>query len=312
MARPARRLAANAPGPFYVDANCIDCGTCWRWDPAHFAPGGGQARVARQPEGELATVRALLAQQACPVAAIGSPAELLRRHSTALASDGFPAPLVSHPLAEIHYCGWTSRLSFGASSYLLVRSPDAGGNVLIDSPRFNAPLARRIASLGGLVAIVLTHRDDVADHARWAAHFSCPRWMHRADADAAPGAEHLVDGRAPVEGPPGVLLVPTPGHTAGSMVAVLGAAGSEEGQVLFSGDHLWWSERLQQVVASRRYCWWNWPEQVRSVEALLPLDVRWLLPGHGDRRAFAPGAWAPALHTTLEGCQAGTLGEDPW
>ena len=269
MARPARRLAANAPGPFYVDVSCIDCGTCWRWDPAHFAPGGGQARVARQPEGELATVRALLAQQACPVAAIGSPAELLRRHSTALASDGFPAPLVSHPLAEIHYCGWASRLSFGASSYLLVRSPDAGGNVLIDSPRVNAPLARRIASLGGLVAIVLTHRDDVADHARWAAHFSCPRWMHRADADAAPGAEHLVDGRAP-------------------------------------------SERLQQVVASRRYCWWNWPEQVRSVEALLPLDVCWLLPGHGDRRAFAPGAWASALHTTLEGCQAGTLGEDPW
>jgi ferredoxin len=77
MARPARRLAANAPGPFYVDASCIDCGTCWRWDPAHFAPGGGQARVARQPEGELATVRALLAQQACPVAAIGSPAEVL-------------------------------------------------------------------------------------------------------------------------------------------------------------------------------------------------------------------------------------------
>lgn len=311
MARLARRLAANAPGPFYVDTSCIDCGTCWRWDPAHFAPGGGQARVAQQPEGERATVRALLAQQACPVAAIGSPAVLLRRHSTALAKNGFPALLVSHPLADIHDCGWASRQSFGASSYLLVRPPDAGGNVLIDSPRYNRLLARRITSLGGLAAIVLTHRDDVADQAHWASHFGCPRWIHRADADAAPGAEHLVEGRAPVEGPPGLRLVPTPGHTEGSMVAVLGAAGSEVGQVLFSGDHLWWSERLQQVVASRRYCWWNWPEQVRSVEALLPLDVRWLLPGHGDRRAFAPGGWGSALRTTLEGCQAGTPGEDP-
>jgi glyoxylase-like metal-dependent hydrolase (beta-lactamase superfamily II)/ferredoxin len=309
MARPAPRLAANAPGPFYVDASCIDCGTCWRWDPDHFAPGAGQARVDRQPEVEAATVRALMAQQACPVAAIGSPGELLRRYSATLALEGFPALLVQHPLGQIHYCGWASRLSFGASSYLIVRPPEAGGNVLIDSPRFSPPLARRIAALGGLAAIVLTHRDDVADQARWAAHFGCPRWIHSADGDAAPDAEHRVEGRSPVPGPACLTLLPTPGHTAGSIVAVLGAAGSEEGQVLFSGDHLWWSERLQQVVASRRYCWWNWAEQVRSVEILLPLDVRWLLPGHGDRRAFAPGAWATALRATLVGCHAGGMEE---
>ena len=103
MARPSRRLAANAPGPFFVEASCIDCGTCWRWDPEHFAPGDGHARVARQPEGEGAQVRALLAQQACPVAAIGSPAELLRRHRAALETAGFPALVVRHPLAEVSY-----------------------------------------------------------------------------------------------------------------------------------------------------------------------------------------------------------------
>lgn len=304
MAEPA---AATDPldGPFRINGRCIDCGTCWRWDPDHFSPGEGQARVARQPEGASATVRALLAQQACPVAAIGSPAELLRRHSSALAAQGFPALLLRHSLGAIHYCGWASRQSFGASSYLLVAPAGAGGNVLIDSPRFSAPLARRIAALGGLAAIVLTHRDDVADHDRWATTFTCPRWIHRADADAAPGAERLVEGHDPVAGPAGLQLIPTPGHTAGSMVAVLGQAGSEEGQVLFSGDHLWWSERLQQVVASRRYCWWNWQEQVASVEALVPLDVCWLLPGHGDWRAFAPGQWAQDLQTTLAGCHAG-------
>jgi glyoxylase-like metal-dependent hydrolase (beta-lactamase superfamily II)/ferredoxin len=303
MARLVHRLATNAPGPFFVDASCIDCGTCWRWDPDHFAPGDGQARVAQQPEGEAATLKALLAQQACPVAAIGSPPQLQRLHRAALAQKGFPALLTRHGEAAIHECGWASRRSFGAASYLLVQPAEAGGNVLIDSPRFNAPLARRIAALGGLAAIVLSHRDDVADHDRWAAHFGCPRWIHAADGAAAPEAEHQLQGTDAQAGPAGLRLLPTPGHTAGSMVAALGEAGSAEGQVLFSGDHLWWSEQLGEVVASRRYCWWNWSEQVRSVERLRPLDVRWLLPGHGGRRAFGPGQWPLALRATLERCQ---------
>ncbi|MEB3322113.1 MAG: ferredoxin, partial [Synechococcaceae cyanobacterium] len=185
MARPSLRLSANAAGPFYVDSSCIDCGTCWQWDPDHFAPAGTTSHVHRQPEGEEETRRALLALQACPVAAIGAPGDLLSRTP----ADGFPALLTRHPAGDVHYCGWASRRSFGASSYLVVRP---AGNVLIDSPRFSAPLARRIEALGGLVAIVLSHRDDVADHDRWAARFGCPRWIHQADADAAPGAEHRV------------------------------------------------------------------------------------------------------------------------
>jgi ferredoxin len=23
---------------FWVKERCIDCGTCWQWDPQHFAP----------------------------------------------------------------------------------------------------------------------------------------------------------------------------------------------------------------------------------------------------------------------------------
>ena len=41
------------------------------------------------------------------------------------------------------------------------------------------------------------------------------------------------------------------------MVAVLG----HQDRVLFSGDHLWWNPGQQMVVASQRYCWWNWAEQ---------------------------------------------------
>jgi glyoxylase-like metal-dependent hydrolase (beta-lactamase superfamily II) len=170
-----------------------------------------------------------------------------------------------------------------------------GGNVLIDSPRWSLPLARRIAELGDLAEIVLSHRDHVADHARWAEHFACPRWIHAADADAAPGAEQQVEDREPVVLDPDLTLFPTPGHTAGSMVVVLG----QRARVLFSGDHLWWQPALGEVVASRRSCWWNWQEQVRSVQRLLDLDVAGLLPGHGDRQASAPGEWRAALTRTL-------------
>jgi glyoxylase-like metal-dependent hydrolase (beta-lactamase superfamily II)/ferredoxin len=288
MARAEQRLAANVAGPFFVDASCIDCGTCWQFDPAHFAPTGESSHVQRQPQGEAEVLAALLALQACPVAAIGTTAELLRR----MPADGFPSLITRHAAGEVYYCGWASRRSFGASSWLIVRP---GGNVLIDSPRWSAPLARRIEALGGLAAIVLSHRDDVADQARWARAFGCERWIHQADAEAAPGAERLVVGAAAQQLDADLQLIPTPGHTAGSMVAVLGRSR----QVLFSGDHLWWNPRQQVVVASRRYCWWNWEEQLRSVERLLELDVAWLLPGHGDRHAFEPGAWRPALEHTL-------------
>ncbi|MEB3318106.1 MAG: MBL fold metallo-hydrolase [Cyanobacteriota bacterium] len=288
MAHPGTRLPANAPGPFYVDSRCIDCGTCWGWDPRHFAPApsGASAHVCRQPVGEDAIERALLALRACPVAAIGAPAPLLRRTPEA----GFPALLTRHPAGDVYYCGWASRRSFGASSYLIVRPT---GNVLIDSPRFNAPLARRFEALGGLAAIVLTHRDDVADHDRWAARFSCPRWIHAADADAAPDAEWRLNGEDPLDLDADLRLIPTPGHTAGSLVALLG------GQILFAGDHLWWSDLASAVVASRTYCWHDWPSQLASVAKLRDLDVRWLLPGHGGRQAFAAGEWAPQIDGVL-------------
>lgn len=276
------------PGPFSVNDRCIDCGTCWQFDPLHFAPTGSSSQVIRQPEGEAETRQALLALQACPVAAIGTTPELRRLTP----SDGFPALVTRHASGDIYYCGWASRRSFGASSWLVVR-PE--GNVLIDSPRWSAPLARRIAALGGLQALVLTHRDDVADHQRWAKALGCSRWIHQADADAAPDAEHQVQGSAAVALDGALQLIPCPGHTAGSMAVLLG----ERRSVLFSGDHLWWRPEQAVLVASERYCWWDFQEQLRSVERLKELDVAWLLPGHGHAHAFAPGEWRAALEQTL-------------
>jgi ferredoxin len=88
---------------FWENERCIDCGTCWQWDPQHFAPApsGDAAHVWRQPEGEPETTRALLALRACPVAAIQAPADQVRRTP----ADGFPALLTHHPAGEVYYCG---------------------------------------------------------------------------------------------------------------------------------------------------------------------------------------------------------------
>lgn len=75
-------------------------------------------------------------------------------------------------------------------------------------------------------------------------------------------------------------------------------------QILFSGDHLWWSPEHQAVVASRTYCWWDWPRQVASVAKLRDLDVRWLLPGHGNRHRFKSGQWRQLIDRTLAFCRA--------
>ena len=78
------------------------------------------------------------------------------------------ASMLFRSIAEsIYFCGFTAESSFGAWSYLIVRPESEGGNVLIDSPRFATQLAKRIAAMGGVRTMFLTHKDDVADHARW-------------------------------------------------------------------------------------------------------------------------------------------------
>ena len=283
----------TASSAFRINDRCIHCGTCWTFDPLHFACGADAALVCQQPADEPARRQALLALQACPVAAIETSRALQRTTPV----HGFPSWVCSHAAGEVYYCGWASRRSFGASSWLIQR-PD--GNVMVDVPRWSAPLARRIRAMGGLARIVLTHRDDVAEHQRWADAFGCERWIHRGDADAAPAAEQILDGQEPFRLAAQLQLVPTPGHTAGSMALLLG----DQRSVLFSGDHVWWNREQAVLVCSERYCWWDFSVQIRSLERLQPLDVAWLLPGHGHRHAFAPQAWSEAVHQTLNWIRA--------
>jgi glyoxylase-like metal-dependent hydrolase (beta-lactamase superfamily II) len=175
----------------------------------------------------------------------------------------------------VYFCGFASESSYGASSYLIVR-PE--GNVLIDSPRFATPLVKRIEELGGVRLMFLTHRDDVADHEKWAAHFNAERILHRDDVSrSTANVERVLTGPEAAALDTDLLAIPTPGHTRGHTVLLY------RNRYLFTGDHLWWSQPNDSLHASSNVCWYSWTEQTRSMERLAGYEFEWVLPGHGRR-----------------------------
>jgi glyoxylase-like metal-dependent hydrolase (beta-lactamase superfamily II)/ferredoxin len=275
VATTAFRLTDNAPGDYFVDASCIDCDTCRQIAPDTYArvDALGQSIVARQPETAEERRRAAMALVACPTASIGTS----RKADVAAVSTAFPERIAD----DVYYCGYAAESSFGASSYLL-RRPD--GNVLIDSPRAARPLLKRIEELGGVRLMILTHRDDTADHAAFHRAFGCERVIHESDVDAGTEVvERQLRGDEPVHLGADLTVLPVPGHTRGSVGLLAG------GRYFFSGDHLWYESLLRRLHASRSVCWYSWSEQIRSMKRLAGFEFEWILPGHG-RRYQAPSA----------------------
>jgi glyoxylase-like metal-dependent hydrolase (beta-lactamase superfamily II)/ferredoxin len=263
MARLADRLSANADGDLYVDASCIDCDLCRQIAPATFSRSNraNQSYVAHQPHpGQLH--RALMALVTCPTSSIGMTHKL----DTRAAARAFPEPAGG----DVYFCGYASAESYGAAAWLVRR---ADGNVLVDSPRWSRVLADRITELGGVRWMLLTHRDDIADHARWQRHFDCERVMHRAD--AVPGVEHVVETIEELA--PDLVIVPVPGHTRGSCALV------DRETNAFTGDHVWGTDDGIALEAGRGVCWHSWPEQKRSFGRLAEFRFTRVFPGHGRR-----------------------------
>ncbi len=281
MAQRARSFAENAPGPFFVDDTCIDCGTCYTLAPEVFRDAGGHSLVHRQPADATGRRGASMAVLACPTASIGTE----DKSEIAGATASFPTPIED----EVGFCGYTSEKSFGAWSYFVQRPR---GNVLMDSPRAAGPLLAALEARGGVSTMVLSHRDDVADHAAFRRRFRCDRVMHRAD--RVPALERYVDGNDPVRLADDLVFIPTPGHTPGSACLLY------RDTFLFTGDHLYWNPEAGRLSASKAMNWHSWPEQLRSLERLLDFEFRWVLPGHGaSLRADSPGQMRAELERAL-------------
>ena len=282
MAKVNLRLAENISGDFYVDSSCIDCDTCRWMTPSVFNRAGGQSVVYHQPTNETERLRSLQALLACPTSSIGTvekPVDI----KNAIAS--IPIPVSEN----VYHCGYHSKNSYGAASYLIVR-PE--GNVLVDSPRFAPPLVKRLEEMGGIRYLYLTHRDDVADHQKFHEYFKCDRILHSDDITTdTRNVEIQLTGLESFALDNDLLIIPVPGHSKGHTVLLYK-------NFLFTGDHLAWSEGLQQLVGFPDVCWYSWSKQVESMRQLLNYSFEWVLPGHG-RRYHADTA---TMHQQMQQC----------
>lgn len=302
--------AENVPGSFFVDHTCIDCDTCRWMAPDTFGRVGQQSAVVRQPadrEGRVAALKALLSCPTYSIHATERSSEDLRAAQQAL-----PAPVPGVPRgadgSSVLYTGWATEKSFAGCAYLIVRPT---GNILVDSPRYNPILAKRIEELGGVRHIFLTHKDDVGDHEAWARKFGAQRILHEIECNERQGTDKVeikLTGQGPwalhpdgsvtaapapstssgydaaADAASDVTMVLTPGHTRGHVCLYHSPTKS-----LLSGDHLCSADGdvpsapQDQLHVFTDFNWYSVPQQLDSVAALLQYDWLHVLPAHGRR-----------------------------
>lgn len=268
MAHITQRRRENVAGDFYVDSTCIDCDTCRWMAPEVFYEAGEQSAVYHQPTNETERLKAMQALLACPTSSIGTIEKPRDIKDVQLS---FPVLIEDN----VYHCGYHAESSFAAASYF-IQLPE--GNILVDSPRFAAPLVKRLEEMGGVRYMYLTHRDDVADHQKFQEHFKCDRILHQDDITAdTRNVEMQLTGNEPIQLAPDLLIIPVPGHSKGQTVLLY------QQKFLFTGDHLAWSPELNQLYAFPDYCWYSWSEQIKSMRRLASYSFEWVLPGHGRR-----------------------------
>lgn len=178
-----------------------------------------------------------------------APRELAADHATVLAD------------VEPDLVGIGVEPSFGIGQRaLLVRTAD--GNVLWDCvPLLDDHARERVAALGGIGAICVSHPHFYASMVDWAEHFDARILLERSDAEwvCRPSERmEFFDERA--EPVPGVTVARVGGHFAGS--SVLHWPGADGRGVLLTGDSI-------QVMADTAWVSFMW-----SYPNALPLDER--------------------------------------
>jgi glyoxylase-like metal-dependent hydrolase (beta-lactamase superfamily II)/ferredoxin len=285
MAHLNQRRPQNVNGDFYVDSTCIDCDTCRWMAPEVFYDVDDQSAVYHQPTNEAQRLAALEALLACPTSSIGT---VEKPKDIKVAQEKFPILVVEN----VYHCGYHSEKSYGAASYL-IQLPE--GNILVDSPRFTPPLVKRLEEMGPIRYMYLTHKDDVADHQKFAEHFQCDRILHTDDITAdTRNVEIQLTGSEPFALTPDLLIIPVPGHTKGQTALLY------KNKFLFTGDHLAWSESLHQLTAFYGVCWYSWSEQTKSMRNLANYSFEWVLPGHGRRFHADNESMRQQMHKCIE------------
>src|SRR5262245_35164300 len=132
-----KRHPQNAPGDWYVDTRCIDCGAARPAAPGLRVGRGGQPVFERQPQTADERMMAWHARLLCPTASV-------RTESHARAPDGvFPEQMTK----GIYRLDYNAKSAYGAHSFAIRR---AAGNVMLDGPRFTRAVVAQFENWGGL------------------------------------------------------------------------------------------------------------------------------------------------------------------
>lgn len=256
-----------------------------------FGRAQGKSFVQTQPIDEASWLSAQRAAVSCPVGSIKSE---VGRPEARTARDGFPLVIDSAKLPNVYFCGFTSSKSFGAKPYLLAYD---GLTAMVDSPRYSSLLALAIeANFGAPDYMLLTHVDDVADHAKWKQRFpNMRRVIHKAEVRGPESwpytdlrdCEMILEDDAQLDDHLYALHVP--GHSRGHLAFVADGVATGGEPVVFSGDHLAYSARLDRLDGFARYGW-DVGMQADSIERLADVDFLHILPGHGRAVSFESAA----------------------
>ncbi len=266
MANPQKAVADNVAGDFFVDTTCINCDTCRQLAPMVFRDSGDFSAVFSQPQTDAEVVAATRALLCCPTGSIGT-----RAHNKAKeVIDEFPLLIED----DVFYSGFNSPNSYGGNSFFIQR---AEGNWLIDSPKYLPHLVKKFKAMGGIEYIFLTHRDDVADAAKFAQEFNSKRIIHSRELSSQPDSEIVIEGEETSSFEDAFTIIPVPGHTSGHMVLLY------KNKFLFTGDHLHFDRETGRLESFPDHCWYSWGEQIKSMQKLIDYDFEWVLAGHGDR-----------------------------
>jgi len=277
----ANRHPANATGDWYIDTHCTDCSAARTVAPGLIVERDGQSVFARQPGTPEELRMAWRARLLCPTASV-------RTKSHAQAPDGVFPELMTE---GVYRLGYNAASAAGAHSFLIRRQH---GNIMVDAPRWTRAVVGQIEAWGGLSDILLSHRDDIADAERYAKHFRARVTIHKADRARAPFADNILEGREPVTLADDLVAIPAPGHTKGSVVYLY------DRRCLFSGDSLAWSFEQDDLTAWRDFCWYSWPEQIKSLARLLAYRFESVFAGHGGSKTLPAAEMHARLAALIE------------
>lgn len=267
MAKYELKNRQNIEGDFFVDTRCIGCSVCKNINSNIFELENNLSYVKKQAKTKEEIEDTLLAIVSCPVSSIGTTKskDLLKEYVKTL-----PKKIEEN----IYFCSFTAKSSYGATAYFIKRG---NGNILIDSPKFDKRLVENIEVLGGIKYIYLTHKDDIADFEKYKDYFNSKVIFHEDDFNKRiNNAEITLSGEDDFLLDDDIRIIVQRGHTKGHTVLLY------KDKYLFSGDNLAYNPKGKYLYAFKRFCWFDWEVQLKSLKRLVSYSFSHVFAGHGE------------------------------